>query len=42
LNKAQHADEILAWGEVNGDYEEEEFHTPLRSLMKEFGIVVAP
>jgi hypothetical protein len=32
----------LAWDEVDGNSEEKEFHIPLRSPMKKFGIVVAP
>jgi hypothetical protein len=32
----------LAWGELDEGFEEEEFHTPLRSLMKEFSFIVTP
>ncbi len=41
LNKARHINEILAWGEVDGDSKEKEFHTPPRNPMKEFGTIVA-
>jgi hypothetical protein len=32
----------LAWGEIDEGFEEEEFHTPLRSLMKEFSTILTP
>lgn len=41
MNRARHVDEILAQGEVDGDSEKEEFHTPLKSHMKEFGTIIA-
>ncbi len=42
LSRAQHVDEKLAWGEIDGGSKEEEFHTPLGSLMKESSTIVAP
>jgi hypothetical protein len=41
LNRACHANEKLAWSEVDGDFEEEEFHTSLGNHM-ESGTIVAP
>ncbi len=42
LSRARRTDEKLAWGEIDGGSKEEEFHTPLISLMKESNTIVAP
>jgi len=35
LSRAQFANEKLAWGDNDGDFEDETFYTPLGSLEKE-------